>query len=257
MDKIKSETKIFGNINFILDKIEHDGYFETIQSSFHQIFNKEMTFAVQGKPSPELKKIKSGHVKFDIQNQLINNTYIFKENLKLITVKIVEQIWSDKMKGDNIQETIKVAMDEINKGKFERILEVDEEMNYSSGFHSYRSGDKFINESKYSQMKRSIIAEEENSESESISRSEGGSSQFRKGATDIVFSGLSSELEDIEVESLEELNLQKKSYAGDAEKTMKNYRQSGILQPLATVKRRLISLQISRDILNWILRGII
>ena len=27
-------------------------------------------------------------MKFDIRNQLINNTYIFKENLKLIALKI-------------------------------------------------------------------------------------------------------------------------------------------------------------------------
>ena len=49
ISKIKSETKIFANINYILEKIENDGYFETIQSTFHQIFNKEMTFAVQGR----------------------------------------------------------------------------------------------------------------------------------------------------------------------------------------------------------------
>ena len=36
----------------------------------------------------ELKKIKTKNMKFDIRNQLINNTYIFKENLKLITSKI-------------------------------------------------------------------------------------------------------------------------------------------------------------------------
>ena len=48
ISKIKSETKIFANINYILEKIENDGYFENIQSTFHQIFAKEMTFAVQG-----------------------------------------------------------------------------------------------------------------------------------------------------------------------------------------------------------------
>lgn len=49
LTKIKSETKIFANINYILDKIENDGYFETIQETFHQIFAKEMAFAVQGR----------------------------------------------------------------------------------------------------------------------------------------------------------------------------------------------------------------
>ena len=40
------------------------------------------------KMTKELKKIKTKNMKFDIRNQLINNTYIFKENLKLITSKI-------------------------------------------------------------------------------------------------------------------------------------------------------------------------
>ena len=48
MSKIRTETKIFANINYILDKIENDGYFEKIQNTFNQIFSKEMAFAVQG-----------------------------------------------------------------------------------------------------------------------------------------------------------------------------------------------------------------
>ena len=52
-------------------------------------------------------------------------------------------------------------MNEINKGYFEEIKELDEEQNYSSGFNSQRSGDKGINESKYSQMKGSVIDEED------------------------------------------------------------------------------------------------
>lgn len=52
-------------------------------------------------------------------------------------------------------------MNEINKGCFEEIKELDEEQNYSSGFNSQRSGDKGINESKYSQMKGSVIDEED------------------------------------------------------------------------------------------------
>ena len=47
--KIKNETKIFANINFILDKIESDGYFDAVQSTFGVIFSKEMAFAVSGK----------------------------------------------------------------------------------------------------------------------------------------------------------------------------------------------------------------
>ena len=49
LNKIKNETKIFANINFILDKIESDGYFGTVQDTFSLIFSKEMAFAVSGK----------------------------------------------------------------------------------------------------------------------------------------------------------------------------------------------------------------
>lgn len=49
LDKIKNETKIFANINFILEKIQSDGYFNSVQSTFGLIFSKEMAFAVSGR----------------------------------------------------------------------------------------------------------------------------------------------------------------------------------------------------------------
>lgn len=36
----------------------------------------------------------------------------------------MDQVWSDKVKADRIQETIKTAMNEVHKGKFEEIKEV-------------------------------------------------------------------------------------------------------------------------------------
>ena len=80
----------------------------------------------------------------------------------------MDQVWSDKVKADKIQETIKTAMNEINKGNFEEIKELDEEQNYSSGFNSQRSGDKTIGESKYpSLLKPQIINEDENEHEDS------------------------------------------------------------------------------------------
>lgn len=92
-------------------------------------------------------------MKFDINNQLINNTYIFKENLKMISLKIgkqllVDQIWSDKVKVDKIQETIQCAMIQINTGTFDEIKELDEEHNDSSGFNSGKSGEKHNSDQK-------------------------------------------------------------------------------------------------------------
>lgn len=78
------------------------------------------------------------------------------------------------MKSDKIQETIKSAILEINKGNFEEITELEEEQNYSSGFNSQRSGDRFIGESKYFQMKQSQI-EEENFLKDKIAHNDSGS----------------------------------------------------------------------------------
>lgn len=72
----------------------------------------------------------------------------------------MDQVWSDKVKAGNIQETIKSAMNQINKGAFEEITELDEEQNYSSGFNSGRSKEEANFEQKYSQIKDSIVYEE-------------------------------------------------------------------------------------------------
>ena len=48
LKKIKYETKIFGNITFILDKMESDGHFWSVEKAFSDIFHREMTFAVSG-----------------------------------------------------------------------------------------------------------------------------------------------------------------------------------------------------------------
>jgi hypothetical protein len=75
----------------------------------------------------ELKKIKSRKKKFDIKNQLVNNTFIFKENLKIITGSLIDTLWNEKVRTEKIQQTIQKAQLEINKGTFEEIIEMEEE----------------------------------------------------------------------------------------------------------------------------------
>ena len=58
LHKIKSETKIYTNINFILNKINQDGYFDTVADAFSSIFSKEMAFAISGNYNKNLKKLK-------------------------------------------------------------------------------------------------------------------------------------------------------------------------------------------------------
>ena len=48
LDKVKYEIQVFENINFILDKIQSDGYFESVKSTFSVILSEEMAFAIGG-----------------------------------------------------------------------------------------------------------------------------------------------------------------------------------------------------------------
>jgi len=72
----------------------------------------------------------------DIQNQLFNNTCIFKENLKVIAAMLIESVWREKVKAEKIKETIKAAFNDIYRGEFEEIKELDEEQLYSSLLNS-------------------------------------------------------------------------------------------------------------------------
>lgn len=126
LGKVYNECKIFSSIIFILDKLEGDGYFDNIFESLQSIFEREMAFAVL-----ELRKIKLKKKKFDIQNQLINNTFIFKENLKLIVGSLIDSLWNHRIGPENISQTIQFAQSSIHKGNFEEIIEEEEE-NYVS-----------------------------------------------------------------------------------------------------------------------------
>lgn len=50
----------------------------------------------------ELKKIKEKSPYLDFKNQLISNTLIFKENLKIIIINLLDIIWKEKVKSNKI-----------------------------------------------------------------------------------------------------------------------------------------------------------
>jgi hypothetical protein len=78
--KVQQEVRLLSNIQFILEKIEQDGFLGIIRESFEKVFQHEIRFALN-----ELSKLeKRNDNEFDMKSQLTNNTYIFKENLKLI-----------------------------------------------------------------------------------------------------------------------------------------------------------------------------
>jgi len=80
LNKVKQEVKVLANIPFILEKIEGEGFLKILRDSFHAIINNEILFALN-----ELSKMEKKSKGMDMRNQLINNTYIFKENLKAIS----------------------------------------------------------------------------------------------------------------------------------------------------------------------------
>lgn len=83
-----------------------------------------------------------------MQNQLFINTCIFKENLKIIVSSLIESVWKDKIRSEKIKETIKSACNEIYRGKFEEIKELDEEEMYNSWMNSRINTEKGKSESK-------------------------------------------------------------------------------------------------------------
>lgn len=102
--KVKQEAKIFSNILFILSKVEKDGFFSLIENSMSQIIEQEFVYAVI-----ELKKIFRLNPKFDLKGQLINNTYIYKENLKLLSNILIDSLWKDKCRDENVSNIISNA----------------------------------------------------------------------------------------------------------------------------------------------------
>lgn len=64
---------------------------------------------------------------------------IFKENVKLIVATIIESLWKDKTHSERIKETIQSAYDQIYKGEFEQIDELEEEQQYPSKTESQRN----------------------------------------------------------------------------------------------------------------------
>lgn len=77
--RLKQEANVYSNILFVLDKVEHEGHLTLFSNLLTQILEFEVKFAIS-----ELQKFDHQFVDFDINAQLVRNTLIFKENLKLI-----------------------------------------------------------------------------------------------------------------------------------------------------------------------------
>jgi hypothetical protein len=94
--KIKQEVRVLSNIPFILDKVENEGFLKIIKDSFHHILQNEILYALE-----ELSKAEKKNKGLDLRNQLTNNTYIFKENLKAIAGFVSKLTSRPTVEGEN------------------------------------------------------------------------------------------------------------------------------------------------------------
>lgn len=78
---LTEKAKIFTNFSFIFEKSISDGYLSQINSSFSAIISKEIIFAFTELRSSQAKSVQS----FSLHTLIERNTFIFKENLKLLS----------------------------------------------------------------------------------------------------------------------------------------------------------------------------
>lgn len=101
ISKLRDNVKAYNNFFAIMNKAEQDGYIKSFMLYLTDIFQKEFRYAVQ-----ELKKLKKKRERLDIRQLVENNIYIFKENLKIILLSGIEQVWSHMTQKQALDEMI-------------------------------------------------------------------------------------------------------------------------------------------------------
>lgn len=126
-ESILHDCKILSNVLLIFNKSKKDGYFDSLMQNFQNIFRREMTFAIS-----EILEANSPRRGLDLKSQLVNNIFIFKENLKTITRVLIDNIWEHRIQSNRLQEVISRAKLSLHRGRCEEILELQDEENCAS-----------------------------------------------------------------------------------------------------------------------------
>ena len=79
LKKIKTQANNIKSMNNILLKLKNENYFEKLKNSFSEILFSEMNFSI--KKIYMLSKKKNN---LNLKNLILENSFCFKENLKLI-----------------------------------------------------------------------------------------------------------------------------------------------------------------------------
>lgn len=92
--------------------------------------------------SSELRRLKEGRFREELDQQLYTNTRIFKENLKLITESLIESIWREKLRSDRLDDSLRLATKESLLGPCEEIRETEEEHLAGSDIYSLENSER-------------------------------------------------------------------------------------------------------------------
>ena len=104
--RLQNESSILRNMSNVINKLTSDNnILPTFFTNVLEIFKNEMVFTYS-----VLNKISDSEDNFDMKEQFMNNIYIFKENFKILTTIIVEDVWKnfvteteyEKVKSNNL-----------------------------------------------------------------------------------------------------------------------------------------------------------
>jgi len=94
--RLLQDVKVLENVCFILHKTNRDGFLRRLSNTLSELLDHELRFAMRELLAYD-QRIQTG----DIKKQLVNNTFIFKENLKNITGCPSEMISRRNLEGAN------------------------------------------------------------------------------------------------------------------------------------------------------------
>lgn len=77
--RLTQDVRVLENVCFILNKTNRDGYLRRLQETVAELLAHELRFAMR-----ELLALETRISAAEVRRQLVNNTLIFKENLKAI-----------------------------------------------------------------------------------------------------------------------------------------------------------------------------
>ena len=92
--RLRQDVKVLENVCFILNKTNRDGFLRRLHDTLNDLLVHELRFAMR-----ELLAYDGSIPSAEVKRQLVNNTFIFKENLKTISACLSKLISRRHLEG--------------------------------------------------------------------------------------------------------------------------------------------------------------